>query len=319
MTLLAAAGLAGCGMLAFSNGANDISKSVATLCCRDEDANAALKGASVAVLIGAVASLWWGAGMTILFAKGMLSSPESVSAAFGPAVMAGAVAWLLLATRLGLPVSTTHALVGGIVGAALLSSGPAGVLWPAVLKKAGMPLLLSPFVAGAAALLAVSPLRALGSSRPGAARALHWTSCFAGAFARGLNDTPKIAALGLACAGGKLAPGFLFPALAAANALGGWWLGGRVTRTLGCRMAAISEHEGAAANLTTSLLAGATAFHGLPVSTTHVSGSAIAALGASRGSVDWKVARDIALAWIVTLPTAAALSALAFALLSRLA
>jgi PiT family inorganic phosphate transporter len=318
LTPLALLGLAGAFALAFANGANDISKSVATLSCCKEDADPALRGASLAVLLGACAALWWGAKMTLLFTKGMITTPDLLPAAFGPAVVAGAVVWLLLATRLGLPVSTTHAVVGGIVAVGAMTLGSAGVLWPAVASKVVTPLLLSPLCAAAAAVALAVPLRALSIARPGALRGLHWGSCFAGAFARGLNDTPKIAALGLACAAGKAAPWALFPALAVANAAGGWWLGRRVTETLGCRMASISEHDGAAANLTTSLLAGATAFHGFPVSTTHVSGSAIAALGAARGSMDWKVAGDIALAWLVTLPVAGALSALAYLAFSRL-
>jgi PiT family inorganic phosphate transporter len=136
--------------------------------------------------------------------------------------------------------------------------------------------------------------------------------------ARGVNDTPKILALGVAAAAlwGVHGPAF-YAAVAAGMGAGSVIAGRRVTETLARRVTAMTATEGFSANLVTTLLVGAASFAALPVSTTHVSSGAVIGIGLHRGpgSVRWRTVRDIVLAWIVTLPVAALAGAVAWILL----
>jgi PiT family inorganic phosphate transporter len=150
--------------------------------------------------------------------------------------------------------------------------------------------------------------------------AMHWLSAAATSFARGLNDTPKIVALGvLASAGLGTSSVPLYGAIALAMAAGSVAGGRRVTETLARRVTAMSATEGFSANLVTTLLVGAASLAALPVSTTHVSASAIVGIGLHRGAkdLDWTTVREMLLAWIVTLPVAGLVGAGAYALLAR--
>jgi PiT family inorganic phosphate transporter len=152
----------------------------------------------------------------------------------------------------------------------------------------------------------------------------HWASAVSSAFARGLNDTPKIAGLGLFFYAvldptATVAPRWFFLVLAAANAAGGIILGLRVTETLAHKVVEMDHLEGFAANLATTAMVVATALHGFPVSTTHVSSSAIMGMGLRKGGggVNHAMVGQIALAWLVTLPTAGAIGVAAYWLLTR--
>jgi PiT family inorganic phosphate transporter len=157
------------------------------------------------------------------------------------------------------------------------------------------------------------------TARLSAVDALHWLSAAATSFARGLNDTPKIVALGVgAAAVAGLPPASLFVAIALSMAAGGLVAGFRVVETLACRVTKMTPGEGFAANVVTTILVGTASFAALPVSTTHVSSGAIIGIGLHHGSaIRWRTVREMALAWLVTLPVAALAGGLAFALLSR--
>jgi len=158
------------------------------------------------------------------------------------------------------------------------------------------------------------------AARVSAVDALHWLSSAATSFARGLNDAPKIVALGIgATAILSISSTSLYLVIALAMAGGGLVSGFRVVETLACRVTRMSPGEGFAANLVTTALVGAACFASLPVSTTHVSSGAIIGLGLRQGAaVEWRTVREMVLAWLVTLPAAALVGAGAFALLSRL-
>jgi PiT family inorganic phosphate transporter len=160
---------------------------------------------------------------------------------------------------------------------------------------------------------AVSPAVA---ARISAVDALHWFSSALTSLARGLNDTPKILALGVVAAAGLGISGFPFyAAVAGAMAAGSLIAGLRVTETLAREVTPMAPGEGFAANLVTTLLVGAASLAALPVSTTHVSSGAIIGIGLHRGAatVRWRTVRDILLAWLVTLPVAALVAAGAYA------
>jgi PiT family inorganic phosphate transporter len=147
---------------------------------------------------------------------------------------------------------------------------------------------------------------------------LHWLSAAMTSFARGLNDTPKIVALGIAASALLGVPGFAFyAAMASAIGLGSLLSGLRVTETLACRVTAMSPAEGFSANLVTTVLVGAASLGSFPVSTTHVSSGAVIGIGIRRGaaSVRWGTVRDMAAAWLVTLPAAALIGGAAYAAL----
>ncbi len=319
-------GLTAAAGLAFANGANDISKSIATLVGSGEsDYKKAVVVTSLAVAAGAVLASAWAVKMTLLFTKGMLSPQVQLNQAFALAILAGAVGWVLLSARVGMPVSTTHAIVGATLLTGLYAFGFDQVLWGSVWKKVALPLLLSPVAAFAMSWLAFRFLNWLCRERYCLnCHWAHWASAVSSGFARGLNDTPKIAGLGfffyaLMDPSVTVAPRWFFLVLAAANAAGGLVMGLRVTETLAHKVTKMDHLEGFAANLATSVMVVATAVHGFPVSTTHVSGSAIMGMGLRKGGsgLNMGMVSQIALAWLVTLPAAGAIGVATYWILTR--
>lgn len=214
--------------LAWSNGANDVAKGIATLAGSGvTSARRALFWGSFCTLCGGIAAAWWGAALLKTFGSDFMTAGFQIDLIFVTSALGGASAWVLLATRLGLPVSTTHALLGGIVGGVLSAAGTDGLHTAAVANKALAPLLLSPLLAVAlcAAILLLARWigRRVPSWRPGCCpkeqwqhnpyacatdhpsplkritreqlwHGLHWLSSGVTNFARALNDVPKIAA-----------------------------------------------------------------------------------------------------------------------------
>ncbi len=146
---------------------------------------------------------------------------------------------------------------------------------------------------------------------------VHYLSAGAVSFARGLNDTPKLVALGVAAGTLDLRWGVLLVALF--MALGGLLHAQRVAETVSKRVTTMDPDEGFIANLVTSFLVIFASRWGLPVSTTHVSCGALFGIGAANGKAQWGVIRNIVLAWVVTLPVAAALAAGIYMVLRQLA
>lgn len=147
---------------------------------------------------------------------------------------------------------------------------------------------------------------------------VHWTTAAATSFFRGMNDAPKILAIGLAAGAGLgLATSSFYFAVAVAMGLGSLFAGFRVTQTLAKKITPIAPANGSAANFVTSVLVGIASMWSLPVSTTHVSSGAILGVGVAtdRKSVRWKVVGEIGLAWIVTLPISGLLAAAVYALI----
>ncbi|MCI0693689.1 inorganic phosphate transporter [candidate division KSB1 bacterium] len=350
-------------ILAFLNGANDISKGIATLVGSHViRASTAILWGTLTTTLGAMAGVAITGGLLKTFSSGILTH-SSNSTTFPITVAIGAIGWIFFATQTGLPVSTTHALTGGIIGAALAQLGASGVLWQALLLKIALPLVLSPVVAFAMAWLIFPIIRrvlagvnnyclclevqqtqivplsigqpvgvasAVVSNHPSIqlvtdkvetcertvalsaiklrfADSLHLLTSGLTSFARGMNDTPKIAALlvGNSLLGGMNTAtlfGFVAIAMAAGSLLGGR----KVLSTLSEKITAMDGLEGFTANFGASALVTAATFFNLPLSTTHVTTSAIVGIGvSSRGHANWHVVRDILLAWLVTLPAAA--------------
>jgi PiT family inorganic phosphate transporter len=361
--------------LAAANGSNDVPKGVATLAGAGVTRfRTAILWGTVTTLVGCLVSLQLADKMTKLFSKGIVSAAPTDALAV--AVLVGTASWVGLATFRRLPVSTTHALVGSLVGAGVLLSATS-VQWHALLTRVVQPLLLSVFVSfGISLLLAVvfarrrrgRPRRQPAMASMGAADAAahvplaepdrfdgepfdgesldgdcrdgdcrdggsgdapgnpagerlltiaHWFTSGLTGFARGLNDTPKIVAVGafaLVPAGWQSWQILLV--VAAAMAVGSVVGGMRVAQRLGCDVVRMSHREGFLANLTTATLVGAGAGAGLPMSTTHVSTGAIAgSAGTDLSRIKTRTIRDFVIAWLVTPLFAAAVAAVVFLLL----
>jgi PiT family inorganic phosphate transporter len=155
--------------LAFANGTNDVSKAIATLVGSGvSDYHTALAWGTVWTVLGTGLAAFVAGAMVKTFSQGLLEAGTVLPAAVGLSVLAGTTAWVLIASRTGLPVSTTHALTGAIVGAGLMAVGGQALLWLNILKKIGFPLLLSPLLALTVSLMVHPLLRALAARWEGA-------------------------------------------------------------------------------------------------------------------------------------------------------
>ncbi len=361
--------------LAFANGTNDVSKAVATLVGSGiTNYRTAILWGSAWTVFGALAAGLLAKAMLHTFSRGLIDPTAALPPTLALSVLVGATGWVLLASRTGLPVSTTHALTGALVGGGLIAMGGHALLWPAIMKNIALPLLVSPFLALTLSVIlhplirflahrwegtclcllpasrALVSIDAQGSTRTlfqaamsGGAVAgvpaqcdraglrgmvlglhsVHWLSSGLASFARGTNDAPKIVAILLLgetlIAWSPGAMSLAFAGVAFAMGLGSVLGGLRVTRVLAEKVTRMDHAEGLTANLATSSIVLVAATVGLPVSTTHVSGSAIVGIGLLKGvrGVRWTTVRDMVLAWIVTLPAAGALAYLTCLLLTR--
>jgi inorganic phosphate transporter, PiT family len=279
-----------------------------------------------AVLISAAANLA-GVFVTTAVAKTVAEGIIETSLATEQTILAallGAITWNLLTWRLGLPSSSTHALIGGLVGAALVQSGTAGVQWHGLWEKVIVPGALSPVIGFASALvLLVLIYRFFFRVTPGVAnRGFRLGQLASGswvAFAHGANDAQKtmgVIALALYTHGSissfyiptwvKITAGLT---IAAGTYAGGW----RIIRTLSQRVYKMLPEHGFSAQLAagTTLYVGTRL--GFPISTTHVVTGSVMGAGSTRrfSAVRWGVAGNITTAWLLTLP-GAALAAAAF-------
>jgi PiT family inorganic phosphate transporter len=309
----------------FHDAANAIATSVAT---RALTPRTALIMAAVMNLVGA----FLGTEVATTVGSGIIEPPQGPAGLLVVlAALIGAIIWNLITWRLGLPSSSSHALIGGLVGAALASSG--GVHWDGVLDKVVIPMVLSPvvgFVLAAVVMLAILWLFRRGRPEPlqRGFRHAQTVSAAAMALGHGLQDAQKtMGVIVLALVVGGYHQGFEIPwwvvlvsagALSAGTYAGGW----RIMRTLGRRIIALDPPRGFAAEVTASTILYTTAFvFAAPISTTQTITASILGVGATKrlSAVRWGVAGNIAIAWVLTLPMAALAAALAFWALRPLA
>ena len=302
----------------FTNGFHDTANYVATW------VGTRALSPRAAVLVSAAANLA-GAFVTTAVAttvgKGIidtgLATEQTVLAA-----LFGAIAWNLLTWWGGLPSSSTHALIGGLVGAALVQSGSAGVDWAGIWRKVIVPGAASPvigFAGGFVLLLLI--YRLFHKLTPGVAhRGFRLGQLASGtwvAFAHGANDAQKtmgVIALALFTHGSissfyipvwvKIAAGLT---IAAGTYAGGW----RIIRTLGQRIYGMQPEHGFAAQIAAGSTLYAGTHFGFPISTTHVVTGSVMGAGATRrfSTVRWGVAGNILVAWVLTLPGAGLVAA----------
>lgn len=244
------------------------------------------------------------------------------------AALLAAVAWNLLTWRFGLPSSSSHALVGGLVGATLVAGGATAVNWggfdgwrPVGVLGVLVALAISPLLGGLAGwAMEAGARRSLRRADRRVTRPIlrgQWATAAALSFAHGTNDAQKTMGLiTLALLAAGTLPSFAVPlwvkvvcaaAMTVGTALGGW----RIVRTLGRGIYRIRPLDGLASQGSSTLVIGGAAALGAPVSTTHVVASSVVGVGAARRHrhVRWPVVREILLAWVVTLPATAVIAA----------
>jgi len=308
----------------FTNGFNDAANAIAT-----SVSTRALKP-RVAVLLAAVLNLA-GAFLTTKVAatvgKGIVQT-QAVTLTVVGAALVGAIVWNLITWRLGLPSSSTHALIGGLIGAMLVAHGPAFVLTQGIVAKVVVPGLLSPLaglVIGFLVMLVLYWLfRAWAPARLNRTfRRAQVLSAAYVSFSHGANDAQKtmgVITLSLVAGGFQhkfVVPPWVIVASALAIALGTYSGGWRIIRTVGQRIYRLQPISGFAAQTSAATILLVASLKGLPVSTTHVVSSAVMGVGSTQrvSAVRWGVAGNILIAWVLTIPCAAAMAALVYGLL----
>lgn len=303
-------------LVAYANGANANFKGVASLFGSGTTSyRTAVNWAAITTAAGCMMAMFFTHSMLKSFSgKGLVSDALIAQPSFLLTVATAAGLTGILATRLGFPVSTTHMLTGALLGAGWVSGDVnTGKLWETFVK----PLLLSPVIAvlaGVLIYLVLKTLRLAPDHRTRTLDALHFLSAGAVGFARGLNDTPKMAALLLGV--GWLQNNTSMILIAVAMALGGLISAKQVAETLAHKITGMNPGQGFAANLATALLVTTASLHGLPVSTTHVSVGALLGIGITTRQARWRTVIPVLAAWVITLPCAALVSALLFKITS---
>jgi PiT family inorganic phosphate transporter len=312
----------------FSNGfhdtANAIATSVATRALRPQYA---LLMATAFNFIGAFA----GTAVAKTIGAGLVDEKTTTQVIVASALV-GAIAWNLITWYGGLPSSSSHALIGGLLGATMMAVGTGAVKWDGVWSKVVFPLVTSPLLgfAGAFVLMVALTWIFRNAARKPLGRAFRRLQVLSAgymAFAHGSNDAQKtmgIVTLALFSAGviGTTdVPTWVIVMAATAMSLGTAMGGWRIMHTMGHRVVQLEPIHGFAAETTAASVILGAAHLGMPVSTTHVISSAIMGVGASKGmrGVRWGVARQILIAWVLTLPAAGIIGAIAWVLVNAMA
>jgi PiT family inorganic phosphate transporter len=298
----------------FHDTANAIATSVATRALRPQYA---LLMAAAFNFIGAFA----GTAVAKTIGSGLVDD-QSTTQVVVAAALIGAITWNLITWWLGLPSSSSHALIGGLLGATIAASGTGAVKWDGVWNKVVIPLVTSPVLGFTIALVMMVALMWIFrgfARRPlaGIFRRLQVFSAGFMAFAHGSNDAQKtMGIITLALYSANVIDSVEVPtwvifvsatALSLGTAMGGW----RIMHTMGHRVVRLEPIHGFAAETTAASIIYGAAHFGMPVSTTHVISSAIMGVGTSKGAhgVRWGVARSILIAWVVTIPASMAIGA----------
>jgi inorganic phosphate transporter, PiT family len=305
----------------FTNGFHDTANAMATtIATRALKPRVAVALASILNFVGAFISV----AVAATIASGIVEQ-NLVTVPIVFAGLVGAIVWNLVTWCFSIPSSSSHALIGGVIGAMIAAVGSDAVVWSGILAKVVIPALLAPFICGGAAYLATRLSFGLtrNLSEDHSSRGFRYgqiASSSLVALAHGTNDAQKtmgVVTLTL-IAGGRLGGDEAIPlwvkvvcaaAIAAGTFSGGW----RVIKTLGTRVTDIEAAQGFSAEAGASTTILASSYFGFSLSTTQVVSGGImgSGLGKTGGVVHWRVVRNMVAAWILTLPAAAAMGALA--------
>jgi PiT family inorganic phosphate transporter len=241
--------------------------------------------------------------------------------------LVGAIVWNLITWYFGLPSSSSHALIGGVIGAVLAAVGHSGVQWSALLAKVVVPAVFSPLVAFITAGISILVIyQIVGRRRPGVVnRGFRLGQILSGsmlALAHGTNDAQKtmgvitlaLVAHGTIDAHHVVVPAWVVASSASAIALGTYAGGWRIIRTLGTRIIKMDSAQGFASQGAGAAVILVSSHFGYPLSSTHVISGGVMGAGAARrlSAVRWGVAGNIAVAWVLTLPAAGLFGAIVY-------
>lgn len=313
------------------NGFHDAANAIATVVStRALSPPHALIVASVCNFGGAL----MGGAVAATIGKGLVDSESIHHQEVILAALLGAIIWNLLTWWWGLPSSSSHALVGGLIGAVIFWKGPSFVFWSdGVLKKVVIPGLVSPCLGLIIGFfIMVSLMWVFRGANPFRIqknfKKLQMCSAALMATAHGSNDAQKVMGIiTMALIAGRLQPEEPFhvqtwvkvacaAAIAWGTSMGGW----RIIKTMGSKVVKLQPINGFAAELTAGIILFTTAHFGFPVSTTHVITGAIMGVGASKrvSAVRWGVAGNILVAWVLTIPAAALVGGIAMRIIMLL-
>ena len=303
----------------FLNGLHDAANSIATV------VSTRLLSPVQAVVFAAVFnfSAYWIFGLKVAetVGKGIIDkdivNPQVI---FGALV--GAMFWNIVTWWKGIPSSSSHALVGGLIGAGMTRAGMDGIVWAGVTKTASA-IVLSPMLGLFLSMFLMMAtswifMRATANRAEGVFRKLHLVSSAAYSLGHGANDAQKTMGIitVLLYSQGMLGGEFHVPewvvlscyaAIALGTLSGGW----KIIETMGTRITKLSHHQGFCASGGGSVMLFAASAFGIPVSTTHTITGCVVGVGAARraSAVRWSVARNVGIAWLITIPASAAVGA----------
>ncbi len=241
------------------------------------------------------------------------------------AALLGAIAWNLITWKYGIPSSSSHALIGGLCGAAIIHGGLKFVLWEGIFHKVLIPLVGSPMMGFILGFLLMTVIfKTLSHVHPcrvsASFRTLQVLSAAAMAFTHGLNDAQKsMGIITMALVSSRILAEPVVPmwvvlscaaAMAFGTSVGGW----RIIKTMGHKIIRLEPVHGFAAETSSAIVLFVTSHFGMPVSTTHVISGSIFGVGSSKrlSAVRWGVAQSMVMAWVLTLPAAGLVAALAY-------
>ena len=301
----------------FTNGFHDTANVVATsISTHAMPPRLAVGYAAIFNFVGAFISL----AVAATVAKDVVDA-DVITPTVVYAGLVGAIAWNLATWYLGLPSSSSHALIGGVVGSAFAASGADAVLGEGVLSKVLIPAVIAPVVAFVVGVVAINLIYGIvGRERPGPVnRGFRLGQVLSGgllALAHGTNDAQKtMGVITLALiANGNLSsdsdvPTWVVIAAASAISLGTYFGGWRIIRTMGTRIIKMDAAQGFSAQGAGAAVILASSHYGFPLSTTQVISGGVMGAGAGKklSAVRWGVAGNIVVAWLLTLPAAAAM------------
>jgi PiT family inorganic phosphate transporter len=306
----------------FTNGFHDTANAVApTIATGALKPRMAVALSSFFNLVGAFLSLKVAATIaSALVAQNLVTLPVIFAG------LIGAIAWNVTTWYFAIPSSSSHALIGGVIGAMLVLAGGHAVLWGGLISKVIIPAGLAPFVALVAAGVAVFAARRLTTKVDAHTSSLGFRVGQIGSssllsIAHGTNDAQKtmgVVTLAL-IANGTLAsnsstPAWVVISCAVAIALGTFFGGWRIIRTMGQGFTHLTPQQGFAAQIASSAVILTSSHMGLPLSTTHVATGSIIGVGAASPNqpVRWRLVTDVAMAWVITLPAAGLFGAFSY-------
>ena len=311
----------------FINGFHDTANAIATsVSTRALNPNHATIMAACLNFLGAMVST----GVAKTIGGDIVSFPGLIDEKVIIAALTGAIFWNLLTWRLGLPSSSSHALIGGLIGAVLISVGVEGLNWHGI-GKIILALILSPAIAFVTGIVVMNIIfRVFERYSPHVLndkfRKLQVVSAAMIAFSNGSNDAQKsMGIITLALFSGGFISEFEVPtyvkvmcalAMAMGTATGGW----RIIKTVGGKIFKLEPPSGFAADLNSSSVVFSATLLNLPVSTTHVVSGSIMGVGTAKriNAVHWNVAQQMVKAWGITIPITAAIGASAFFLVEAI-